>query len=198
MHRCLSTCLYDPIEAVSSCAPPPPPDTLPVHFQDAPMHTAKILQAAEKLTNMLTMPVSMAKHTPFSICMIATTIIGYLSACKYTLKDEKLNLARERIRVAMGALDAFGEVWLGAKRTATEVKTVAHHMLNLEAVCVPETTPMNLAISGPLRNTSFMTMTDNFSGTGYRILSYSGSMVDFEQDIGNIGLPLEVSGHQRY
>ena len=132
MHRRLSTCGYSPIEAVSSCAPPPPAERLPpVYCRDAPIHTAKILQAAAQLTNILTLPVSIAKQTPFAICMIAATTIVHLSACKHVLRNEKLKLARERIRVAMGALETFAEVWAAAKRIVREVKTIAWEILNL-------------------------------------------------------------------
>ncbi|KAF2813113.1 uncharacterized protein BDZ99DRAFT_556435 [Mytilinidion resinicola] len=142
MHRRLSTCAFHPIEAVSSCAPPPPPERLPpVYYRDAPMHTAKILDAVERLTNMLTLPTTMAKHTPFAICMIASTTIGHLSACKYVLRDKQMKVARERIRVAMGAMETFAEVWPGAKKVVREVKTIARELLGLGQPALTERPP---------------------------------------------------------
>jgi hypothetical protein len=80
---------------------------------------------------MLTLPGRLAVHTPFTICMIATSTIAHLSACKYLFEGEALQVARERIRVAMGALEIFAEVWPRGKRVAREVKTVAREILSL-------------------------------------------------------------------
>lgn len=146
IHRPLSTCVFSPIEAISSCAPPPPPERLaPVYCRDAPLHTAKILQAIERLTNMLTLPTSIGVWSPFIICIIATTTIAHLSACKFVLKGEQLTVARERIRVAMGALESFAEVWPGGKRTVREIKTIARELLCLGSAATPEMSTDNAA-----------------------------------------------------
>lgn len=81
---------------------------------------------------MLTLPIRLARHTPFNICMIATMTIAHLSACKYVFTGEQLKVARERIRVAMGALEVFAEIWPRAKRVVGEVKIVARTLLSLE------------------------------------------------------------------
>lgn len=134
IHRSLSTLAYSAIEAVSSCAPPPPPERLaPVYYSDAHIHTTKILRAIERMTDMLTLPTRIAVHSPFTICMIATMTIAHLSACKYALKGEQLKIARERIRVAMGALEVFAEVWPRGKKVVREVKIVARELLSLGA-----------------------------------------------------------------
>jgi hypothetical protein len=123
---------YSAIESVSSCAPPPPPDRLAaVYYRDAHIHTAKILRSIEKLTDLLTLPTRMAMHTPFTICMVATMTIAHLSACKHVLQGEALKVARERIRVAMGALEIFAEVWPRGRKVVREVKTIARELLSL-------------------------------------------------------------------
>ena len=134
IHRYLSALAYDPIEAVSICSPPPPPERLaPIHQRDAHIHTARILQAIEQLTNLLTMPSPTITHTPFAICMVATTTIAHLSACKHVFSGDpgRLRVARERIRVAMGAMEAFAEIWPKGKMVLGQVKTVARELLNL-------------------------------------------------------------------
>lgn len=80
---------------------------------------------------MLTLPGRVILHTPFTICMIATITIAHLSACRHVLTGEALTLARERIRVAMGALEIFAEVWPRGKRVVKEVKIVARELLSL-------------------------------------------------------------------
>lgn len=132
MHRYLSTLVYHPIESTSSCSPTPPPERLaPVFFREAPTHTAKILKAVERLTALLTLPVPISLHTPYSICVIASPTIAYLSACKHLLEGEELKLARERIRVAIGALEGFGDVWPRGKKVVREVKIIARELLGL-------------------------------------------------------------------
>ena len=171
----LSTLSYSPIEGVSSCAPPPPPERLaPVYYRDAPIHTAKILRAIERLTDLLTLPVRVAVHTPFTICIIATTTIGHLAACKYVFKDEQLRVARERVRVAMGAMETLAEVWPRGKKVVREVKTVARELLSLEPVRTPAKEPEGLLLSGmgaplilnqrPIPDTDFYT---GVSQSGY-------------------------------
>ncbi|KAF2094421.1 hypothetical protein NA57DRAFT_13940, partial [Rhizodiscina lignyota] len=134
MHRFLSTLVYSPIEAISSCAPPPPPNAPQQgEDRDAFTHTKKILLAIERMTALLTLPTNMAAHTPFTICMVATVTIGHLSACNHVLKGEQLKIARERIRVAIGALEAFAEVWPRGKKVLREVKLVARELLGLDS-----------------------------------------------------------------
>jgi hypothetical protein len=109
--------------------------------RDAHIHTAKILRAIERIADMLTLPIRLARHTPFNICMIATMTIAHLSACKHVFIGEQLKVARERIRVAMGALEVFAEIWPRAKKIVCEVKIVARTLLSLEPIpCETSTT----------------------------------------------------------
>ncbi|KAF2424404.1 hypothetical protein EJ08DRAFT_555121, partial [Tothia fuscella] len=145
-HRYLSTLTYCAIESVSSCAPPPPPERLaPVYYRDAHVHTAKIMRAIERLTEMLTLPGRIAVHTPFTICMIATATIAHLSACQNVLSSEDTKVARERIRVAMGALEVFAEVWPRGKKVVKEVKAVARELLSLAPLPTPATSSISNA-----------------------------------------------------
>lgn len=141
MHRYLSTLIYHPIEAASSCSPTPPPERFaPVYFREAPTHTAKILKAIERLTSLLTLPVPMSLHTPYTICIVASPTIANLSACKHLLRGEELRLARERIRVGIGALEALGEVWPRGKKVVREVKVIARELLGLSSTAQPDKT----------------------------------------------------------
>ena len=133
LHRPLSALAYSTVEAVSRCAPAPPPEHLsPARARESHMHTTKILHAIEKVTELLTLPTRLALHTPFTICMVGTTAIAHLSACRYVLKGRSLSMARERIRTSMGALKSFEENWLLGGRTRREVGIVAREILGLE------------------------------------------------------------------
>ncbi|KAI5465075.1 hypothetical protein BGZ63DRAFT_440538 [Mariannaea sp. PMI_226] len=132
IHRQLSKLKYSPIESVSSCSPRPPPDRLaPMYYREAHLHTAKILCAIERMTDLLTLPTDMTLHTPFTICMTATITIAHLSACKFVFKGRELDVARERIRLAIGALESFGEIWPRAKKVVREIKAIARDVLHL-------------------------------------------------------------------
>jgi hypothetical protein len=101
------------------------------YYGEAHIHSAKILCAVEKMTNLLTLPTKLSLHTPFTIGMVATITIAHLSACKFVLDGKELLVARERIRVAMGALETFAKIWPRAKKVVSEVKTVARELLHL-------------------------------------------------------------------
>ncbi|GJN72435.1 hypothetical protein PLICBS_006508 [Purpureocillium lilacinum] len=132
VHRQLSTLTYNPIESTSSCSPRPPPERLEdIYYREAPLHTAKILSAIEQMTKLLALPTNMSLHTPFTICMIATITIAHLSACKYRLRGPQLQLGRERIRVAVGALETFAETWPRGKKVLREIKIIAKELLRI-------------------------------------------------------------------
>lgn len=81
------------------------------------------------MTDLLTLLPHIERCTPFAICMIATVTIAHLSACKLVLRGRQLDIARERIRVAIGALETMGQVWPRAKKVSREVKIIARELL---------------------------------------------------------------------
>ncbi|KAF2476605.1 uncharacterized protein BDR25DRAFT_210137 [Lindgomyces ingoldianus] len=143
LHRELSTLKYSPIEAVSKCAPPAPPENSHTIKEDTQMHTSKVLFAIEKLNGLLTLPTRLATHTPFIICMIANMTIAHLSACRYVFQEPKLSLEREKIRLNMGVLKMLGEYWPLGERTYGELGIIAREILSLgdEEVHVSQKTP---------------------------------------------------------
>lgn len=132
VHRALSTLEFDPIESVSTCSPPPPPEHMSTMYRrDAPIHTSKILHSIETMLEILLLPSRMSSHTPFMICMISSATIAYLSACKHVFRGEQLAVARRRIKVAMGALTGFAEVWSRGASVLHEVKIIARTLLGV-------------------------------------------------------------------
>jgi hypothetical protein len=109
LHRQLSTLKYFPIESVSRCVPPPPPDSNEAIEDEAHIHTAKVLLSIDKLSSLLTLPTRFSEHTPFIICMITLMTIAHLSACRYIFKEPRLSLEREKIRLKMGVLKMLGK-----------------------------------------------------------------------------------------
>ncbi|KZM26588.1 DNA binding [Ascochyta rabiei] len=142
LHRQLSTLKYFPIESVSKCVPPPPPDSNDAIKEEAHIHTAKVLFSIEKLSSLLTLPTRFSEHTPFIICTITLMTIAHLSACRYIFKEPRISLEREKIRLKMGVLKMLGELWPSGKREYHDMGIIAREMLAIEdeEVEIPEMT----------------------------------------------------------
>ncbi|KAH7402871.1 hypothetical protein BKA66DRAFT_449670 [Pyrenochaeta sp. MPI-SDFR-AT-0127] len=140
LHRQLSTLKYFPIESVSKCVPPPPPELNDAIKEEAHIHTAKVLFSVEKLNSLLTLPTRFSEHTPFIICMITLMTIAHLSACRYIFKEPKLSLERDKIRLNMGVLKMLGEFWPAGEREYHSMGIIAREILSLrdEDIRVPE------------------------------------------------------------
>ncbi|KAL4974659.1 hypothetical protein BDW66DRAFT_152693 [Aspergillus desertorum] len=133
LHRQLSTLSYTPIESIAHCSPPPPPESLRgCNSPECQLHTAKVLRAIDAFDDLLTLPTNIATHTPFIICMISNLVIAHLAACRFHYQGQALKLARERIRLSMGALKVLGEYWTTGQRTYREVGVVAREILGLK------------------------------------------------------------------
>jgi hypothetical protein len=129
----LSSLAYSPIEAIAHCAPDAPPESLRgCNSAECKLHTAKVLRSIDQFDELLTLPTNIAAHTPFIICMIANTVIAHLAACRFHYQGHQLKLARERIRLSMGALKVLGEFWPMGLRTYKEVGIVAREILGLK------------------------------------------------------------------
>ncbi|KAL6231577.1 hypothetical protein BDW75DRAFT_233483 [Aspergillus navahoensis] len=98
------------------------------------LHTAKVLRAIDAFDDLLTLPTNIATHTPFIICMISNLVIAHLAACRFHYQGQAQKLARERIRLSMGALKLLGEYWPMGQRTYREVGVVAREILGLKDV----------------------------------------------------------------
>ncbi|KAE8355924.1 hypothetical protein BDV28DRAFT_155047 [Aspergillus coremiiformis] len=124
--------IHTSIESVAHCAPPPPITMRGYNTQERQLHTAKVLRAIEQCDDLLTLPTNIAAHTPFIICMIANIVIAHLSACRFVFQGQQLKLARERVRLSMGALKVLSEYWPMGKRTYQEVGLIAREILGFE------------------------------------------------------------------
>jgi hypothetical protein len=132
IHRPLSRLYHSPIEAISSCAPPPPPHEISGHKDRSYwLHTKKTLEAAEAAINLYALPIPILQHSPLGICGIALSTLANLSACAYILSGGEWYRTRDRIRLGLGGLKKFGECWKTARRTERETKKVARNVFAL-------------------------------------------------------------------
>ncbi|KAL3481753.1 hypothetical protein BJX99DRAFT_253279 [Aspergillus californicus] len=132
LHRPFSDLKFNPVEAVSSCAREPPPDTPTPDLVN--VHTVRVLRAAEAQIGLLTLPTRQFHHTPFTTCMVSEGALALLSACKFLLKGSELAIARDQIRVTIGCLKALAEYWPRTARNVREMQTIAQHVLGLGVV----------------------------------------------------------------
>ena len=65
------------------------------------------------------------------ICGLALSTLANLSACAYILSGSEWYKTRDRIRLGLGGLKAFGEVWASSRRTERETKKIARDVFAL-------------------------------------------------------------------
>lgn len=73
--------------------------------------------------------------------MIACCTIAHLVACKVAFDAEETRAARSRIRVTLGTLKHYEDIWPRAKRMIKELKLIANDLLQTKTIRAP---PPNL------------------------------------------------------
>lgn len=129
LHRPFSALFYDPLEAISSCiVNPPTNDGADVQRN---IHTTRCFGSIEAQVRLMTLPKRPFCHSPFTICMIVTGAIPFLSGCKFVLSGAKLAIAREQMRLIIGCLKSLATVWPQGARNVREIQTIAREVLGL-------------------------------------------------------------------
>jgi hypothetical protein len=113
------------MEKISHCAPPPPDHDTTNEDKTYWLHTKKTLEAAEAAVNLYALPTSIINHTPLGICGIVLSTLANLSACAYILTGSEWYRTRDRIRLGLGCLKTFSEVWEVSRWTEKETKKIA-------------------------------------------------------------------------
>jgi len=132
LHRPKSSLASSLVPDDTSCTPESKYSTA---TKPVALHTAKAIQAANTISKLITLPCPLIKHTPFFTCVITLAAIVHLSACSWLLHGDEGFLAKERIRLGVGALKTLEEVWNVAGCVLMQVKGVAREVFSLQ---VPE------------------------------------------------------------
>ncbi|KAL7271926.1 hypothetical protein RUND412_005288 [Rhizina undulata] len=130
LHRPKSHIAIALVPDDTSCTPPAQWSTSP---KPIAQHTAKAINAANTISKLITLPCPLIKHTPFFTCVITLGAIVHLSACSWLLTGDEGFLAKERIRLGVGALKTLEEVWSVAGCVLQQVKSVAREVFSLPA-----------------------------------------------------------------
>ncbi|TGO24904.1 hypothetical protein BPAE_0092g00230 [Botrytis paeoniae] len=144
IHRPLSRLYHSPLEKISGCAPPPPTSP-PTGNEDLTrwLHTKKTIEAAQTAMNLYALPSPILLHTPLGICGITKATLANLSACAYVYnsradgrerggnleRSSEWKMARDRVRLGLGATKVLAGVWEGARGTERELKAIARGFL---------------------------------------------------------------------
>lgn len=72
--------------------------------------------------------------SPFVICMVACCTITHLVACKGAFGSDEVEIARCRVRVSMGTLKHYEDIWPKARKILVQLKKIAHAILHERAV----------------------------------------------------------------
>lgn len=124
LHRPVSQLDTSVVRNVTSCAP----YRAVIPGQIFNIHAAKIIQAAEGISKLITLPVPLIRHTHFFTCIITLASIVHLSYWAGLMPltyDENL---KQQIRLNTGALKSLAEAWPTATRVAKQVKGVAQEV----------------------------------------------------------------------
>ncbi|CZT04495.1 uncharacterized protein RCO7_10424 [Rhynchosporium graminicola] len=127
IHRPLSRLVQSPLEDLFTCSFPAAPFQQPTGDEDHTywLHTKKTIEAAEAATNLYALPCPILSHSPLGTCGLTLSTLAQLSACAYILTGPEWYRTRDRIRLGLGGLKAFAEVWPIARTNEKETKMVA-------------------------------------------------------------------------
>ncbi|KXJ87592.1 hypothetical protein Micbo1qcDRAFT_236418 [Microdochium bolleyi] len=154
LHRPFSDLIFNPLELISSCSSLPPEHRPPLEAQA--IHTARVMASIEAQMRLLSLPLALPStqsrfssqetaplvstpalcaHSPFVTCMISTGTVPLLSACvslyKTPEQSHKLSQARNHIRLSIGCMKSFADVWPRGQRNLREVQSIARHVLGV-------------------------------------------------------------------
>ena len=87
------------------------PNNATVHSLSIHHHTRKTVDAADEICRMTSPSSALVTHTPFFICAVAMQAIVHLGIYRLPMWSSKRKLMEEQIKMSIGALRKFSEVW---------------------------------------------------------------------------------------
>lgn len=126
-HRPFSSLAYSLEETTTTSFSPAVP-FMNGPKQSRPMHTARTLKACDTQTRLLAIPCVMERHSILTACIVASIATAQVAACRM-LNEHALSIARDRVRLSIGYLNAMGTYWTTSTAMAKEVRFVARSAL---------------------------------------------------------------------
>jgi hypothetical protein len=128
LHRPFSTLTLTTGELSTQSFTSPTPFIAPVKSGRVG-HTARTLKAIEMETRLLAIPCAIERHNVVTMSISASLATAHISVCNSLLEDCALSIARDRVRLSIGYLNAIGSIWPLGKRMAKEVCAIARATL---------------------------------------------------------------------
>lgn len=124
LHRDHSQLDSSAAQNITSCAP---------HRQITPgqqynVHAAKIIQSAQNISKLITLPTPLTKHTVFFTCVVTLASIVHLSCWSVLMPPIHDADLKQQLRLNIGALKGLCQIWPTAGKAFGQVKGVAQEM----------------------------------------------------------------------
>ncbi|RDW76007.1 hypothetical protein BP5796_06828 [Coleophoma crateriformis] len=131
LHRPLSRLYLSPLENPAHKAPNMPKQEVSTEAYALWQHTRKTLNAVNALLSLYKLPSTLSHHSPILVDAIRLAILAQLSVCTYSEREDELRNGRQRVRLALGCLKGFGEVWPLGARLEREMKSISRNVFGL-------------------------------------------------------------------
>jgi hypothetical protein len=131
LHRPMSSLQYGAVELQSQCTPPPRKEAVGEKQRALDFHTAKVLEAAQAGLSLFALPTSCTLQAPLLICGLNMCLLAQMTGCRFNLRDQAKQCGRDRIRLGISILKAFGTVWPLGMSTMNEAKVIAMNVLKI-------------------------------------------------------------------
>ena len=95
------------------------------------VHTAKAIEAADRIARMVTLPGQLLKHTPLFTCMVTLAAVVHLSAYVINRNADQRTIIKERLSLSIGALKSVRDIWPVADSVLQRVRGAAREILTL-------------------------------------------------------------------
>ncbi|KAK9322721.1 hypothetical protein V1517DRAFT_322633 [Lipomyces orientalis] len=102
----------------------------PLESNSMDVHTVKCMTSADMLSRLISLsPGTVGRRSPFFTCTVTLALLVQLTACVWVFYEPSAQkqraMAKERIKVGVGALRAMGEIWSTAHHVVGQIKEAA-------------------------------------------------------------------------
>ncbi|MCJ1281608.1 hypothetical protein MMC26_000928 [Xylographa opegraphella] len=128
LHRPRSDLIFTTVKDTTSCTPA---RRIAVPASRYAIHTAKAIEAADRIARMITLPGQLLKHTPLFTCMVTLAGVVHLSAYVINRNADQRSTIKERLSLSIGALKSVRDIWPVADSVLQRVRGAAREILTL-------------------------------------------------------------------
>lgn len=90
------------------------------------IHTSKTIKAANSISNAISMRTPLTRHSPCFICAIALAAVIHLPAYILEARRDRSGATKDRLALAVSALNLMSKTWPMAKAVKAEILQFAH------------------------------------------------------------------------